>query len=234
MPLVRVLDQIKHAVRDNNVNATVGNQRSLRALFGHDCLKGLEIFERSHRVPAQVGISGIKVGPQILDSAAVKLDVVIAQLFANGMAIFLGQGQHLRRHINADHPACGPNDLGGNIANFARARSEIKHGFAGPEVLRGVSTAVIARQDFFGDDGEKALVIVHRTTQRRLFLLCAGGITCPDRLFDIQYLWHIASPFSIFTWSSAYTLSSLIRSALESRSHAPRCPLSVQLFDVLR
>ena len=172
-----------------------------------------QIGDRAHRIVLQIAIEQFEIGLEILDLAAAKLDVVIAELIADGFLILARQIEHRRIEVDADHFALSAGDLRDDIAGFAAARSEIENGFACTNVARWIAAAVIFFDDLFGNDFEKRLVVAHRqaetsfdfrgsvavTLQHGRFQACCAPIIAFSCDADDSILVHRNLPGSVAT-----------------------------------
>ena len=123
-----------------------------------------QIGDRAHRIILQVLIEQFQIGFQILDLAAAKFDVVIAELIADGFLILACQFQHRRIEIDADHFAASADNLGNDVACLAAAGTQIENGFARMNIARRIAAAVVFFDDLLGDDFQQRFVVTHRQT----------------------------------------------------------------------
>src|SRR5712692_7600123 len=111
---------------------------------------------------AEIVVYRSKIGPQILDLATAKLDVVETEMLANLLTVLFGQGKHIRRYINTDYSATRADDLCGDIANLACSTPQVENAFSYPEILRRIPAAVVFFDNLLRQDGEITRIIDDR------------------------------------------------------------------------
>mmetsp|Transcript_19462 Transcript_19462/g.46040 ORF Transcript_19462/g.46040 Transcript_19462/m.46040 type:complete len:313 (+) Transcript_19462:300-1238(+) len=89
---------------------------------------------------------------QLLDLAQMELDVVVSKLLGVVRLRLLGDGQLLRRHVDADDPAGRSHQLRRNVHVSAGSASQIQHGRALQQVRDAQPAAVVLGHDV-GVDG---------------------------------------------------------------------------------
>ena len=153
------------------------------------------LFERAEPEPgvgAGDGLGGegsveaVEVESEILDPPPAELDVGEAQAVGHGRAVPAGQVQHLGVGVDADHPAGGADDLGGDEADLAPARAEVEHGLAGADERGGVAAPVVAADHLVGDRLQEPGVIDDRAAEGGLDLGGGVGVAASDGGLDVQ------------------------------------------------
>ena len=89
---------------------------------------------------------------QLLDLAQVEFDVVVSKLLGVVRLRLLGDGQLLRRHVDADDPSGRSHQLRRNVHVSAGSASQIQHGRALQQVRDAQPAAVVLGHDV-GVDG---------------------------------------------------------------------------------
>ena len=108
--------------------------------------------------------------------------------FGNLWLVLPCEGKHVVVAIDADHFSCLANNLRSDVTDLAAAAAEVEHRLAGVDMLRRVAAAVVALDDFFGDDFEVLRIVIDRATKGRLGRLGRGAVAFSHRLFDIKRL----------------------------------------------
>src|SRR5260370_5631524 len=114
----------------------------------------------------------------------------MADTLTDACLIFPGQRQHLIVRIDADNLALRANNLRGDVADLAGARTQIEDDIAFADKCRRVSASIVALFDFIRYDAEVLLVILDRTTKARLATMSRPAVSFVDGVFHINGCTH--------------------------------------------
>src|SRR5262249_22952771 len=120
----------------------------------------------------------------------------------------------------------GADDLRRDIADLAGSTAEVEDGLAWAEIRRGVSTAVVFVDDFWGQHREIARVIRHRAAEGGFCLPGPGRVPLLDDLLDVHELRHEDSRFFSDTQMSTKSTIPL----MEERGNGRNTKASVRAF----
>ena len=123
---------------------------------------------------------------QILDAGAFEGDIVPSHTLGHRLAVGFSQIEHGRIEIHADDPALRSHNLRNDVTDLAAAAAQVEHSFALAYEARRIAAAVIAVEDFLGDDLEIFAVVFHRTAQGVLAGFRRRLVTFQDFLFGIK------------------------------------------------
>ncbi len=185
--LEAVLHQVEHAIRDDHVHRVVRDHGLVAPQFVRPLFDREQALDAVDRGRGDLLLEAIEVERQILDPAAPELDVGKAGALGHDRRIAPRHLEHVRRHVDTDHPPLGPDHLRGDEADLARAATEIEHRLSGLQVLRRVAAAVVALDHLGRDDLQVARVVVDRAAELLDLGVRALAVPLSDVLLDFRY-----------------------------------------------